>query len=54
MEVFQILDILILTSGLGALKFSHKKVSNNIQIQVYRNQIKEKLNSKLAVMNIRF
>lgn len=39
---------------MGAVKFSRKSVSDSIHIKAYQNQVKEKLNSKLAVMNIKF
>ncbi len=54
MEVFQILDILFLVAGLSSIRWTQKNVSNKIQLHVYSNQVKEKLNSKLAVLNIRF
>lgn len=54
MEFFQFLDIIFLMVGIGSIRFSRKIVSNGIHMKAYQNQVKEKLNSKLAVMNIKF
>jgi hypothetical protein len=53
-EFFQFFDMLFLIMGVGAIRFSRKSVSDSIHIKAYQNQVKEKLYSKLAVMNFKF